>query len=80
MVTGGASGIGAAICAQLSADGHRVAVLDVDADGAAGIASDLAGGSVGIGVDVAAVCAFLCSEAAGYVTGQVISPNGGAST
>jgi NAD(P)-dependent dehydrogenase (short-subunit alcohol dehydrogenase family) len=28
--------------------------------------------------DIAAACAFLCSEEAGYITGQVIAPNGGA--
>lgn len=28
--------------------------------------------------DVAALCAFLCSESSGYVTGQVIGVNGGA--
>ena len=35
-------------------------------------------GRLGIGEDVAAMCSFLCSEAAGYVTGQVIGVNGGA--
>lgn len=35
LVTGGASGIGAAIAARLQADGARVAVLDVDPGGAA---------------------------------------------
>jgi 3-oxoacyl-[acyl-carrier protein] reductase len=34
VVTGGARGIGAGITRRLRADGHRVAVLDVDTDGA----------------------------------------------
>ena len=37
-------------------------------------------GRLGVGEDVAAMCSFLCSEAAGYVTGQVIGVNGGAAT
>ena len=35
LVTGGASGIGAAVAARLQADGARVAVLDLNADAAA---------------------------------------------
>jgi 2-hydroxycyclohexanecarboxyl-CoA dehydrogenase len=35
-------------------------------------------GRLGVGEDVAAMCSFLCSAAASYVTGQVIGVNGGA--
>lgn len=35
-------------------------------------------GRVGRAEDVAAACVFLCSEEAGYITGQVIGVNGGA--
>jgi NAD(P)-dependent dehydrogenase (short-subunit alcohol dehydrogenase family) len=42
-VTGGASGIGAAVAARLTRAGARVAVVDRDADGAARIAAELAG-------------------------------------
>jgi len=35
-------------------------------------------GRLGTGDDVAALCGFLCSEAASYITGQVIGVNGGA--
>jgi 2-hydroxycyclohexanecarboxyl-CoA dehydrogenase len=35
-------------------------------------------GRLGTVDEVAALCSFLCSEAAGYITGQVIGVNGGA--
>jgi len=35
-------------------------------------------GRLGTPDDIAAACAFLCSDEAAYITGQVIAPNGGA--
>jgi 2-hydroxycyclohexanecarboxyl-CoA dehydrogenase len=55
VVTGGASGIGEAACHHLTRRGHRVAVLDLDGDGANRVAKDLrAGGAeaLGLAVDV----------------------------
>ena len=43
IVTGGASGIGAAVCRLLSADGIRVGVLDRNADGAGEVAAEVGG-------------------------------------
>ena len=34
-------------------------------------------GRAGTPADMAAACAFLCSEGAGYVTGQIVGVNGG---
>jgi 2-hydroxycyclohexanecarboxyl-CoA dehydrogenase len=42
------------------------------------LAKAIPAGRLGTGEDIGAICAFLCSEAAGYITGQVIGVNGGA--
>ena len=42
------------------------------------LAKAIPAGRLGTSDDVAALCAFLCSEVSGYVTGQVIGVNGGA--
>jgi NAD(P)-dependent dehydrogenase (short-subunit alcohol dehydrogenase family) len=133
VVTGGASGIGPGIARQFLADGHRVAIFDIDGgaiDAAADYAASKGGvisltkalagelarrgitvntippslvdtpmvrnataagdfpgvevvapmvpvGRAGTPADIAAACSFLCSESAGYITGQVIGVNGG---
>ncbi len=50
IVTGGASGLGAATARRLAAAGVRVAVLDMNADAAAGVASEI--GGLGLACDV----------------------------
>jgi NAD(P)-dependent dehydrogenase (short-subunit alcohol dehydrogenase family) len=51
LATGGASGIAAATARRFTADGGRVAVVDLDGDKAAGSVTDL-DGAIGLGADV----------------------------
>ncbi|MCC1491513.1 SDR family NAD(P)-dependent oxidoreductase [Cognatishimia sp. F0-27] len=50
VVTGAASGLGAATARRLAREGARVAILDYDAEGAARVAGEI--GGIGIGCDV----------------------------
>ncbi|HXL60247.1 MAG TPA: SDR family NAD(P)-dependent oxidoreductase, partial [Mycobacterium sp.] len=50
IVTGGASGIGAASARQLAARGARVVVADLQADRGAELAADIGGAFVGVDV------------------------------
>jgi NAD(P)-dependent dehydrogenase (short-subunit alcohol dehydrogenase family) len=52
LATGGASGLGAATARRFAAEGGRVAVVDLDAERAEAVASEL-DGSIGLGCDVA---------------------------
>lgn len=53
LVTGGAGGIGLAVCRALAGDGMRVAVADLDADACAAAAASLPGaGHAGVALDV----------------------------
>ena len=53
VVTGGASGIGLGVGRRLAADGHRIALFDLDADGVEAAAAQLrADGAEAIGVPV----------------------------
>lgn len=59
VVTGGASGIGAATCRAFAAEGARVAVVDVDGDGAAAVAAEVGAGASVHPVDVTDAVAVL---------------------
>jgi 2-hydroxycyclohexanecarboxyl-CoA dehydrogenase len=50
LVTGGASGIGAAICARLAAEGAEVWVGDIDVEGAERVAGEISGHAVELDV------------------------------
>jgi len=50
LVTGGARGIGAAICRALADCGHRVVVTDIAAQGASALAKEIGGESVAMDV------------------------------
>ena len=52
-MTGGASGIGAATCRRLAAEGARVAVTDLNLDGARGVADEVGGAAFELDVSSA---------------------------
>ena len=53
IVTGAAQGIGYAIARRFSTEGARVAIVDVDLDGAQRAADEIGGSAIAIGADVA---------------------------
>ena len=65
IVTGGGSGIGAAVARRFAAEGGRVAVLDLDSNRAAAVADALEGG-IAVQVDVADEASVAAAVGAAY--------------
>ncbi len=71
LVTGGASGLGAAVGRRFTAEGGKVAVVDRDEEKAQAVAGEL-DGAIAMGVDVAAEDAVSrCVEAAAQHFGSI---------
>ncbi len=77
VVTGGSSGIGAAMAAALARAGARVVLVARDAERLAAMAARTMTGRNGSPADFAGVAVFLASRASDYVTGQMLYVDGG---
>lgn len=63
-VTGGASGIGRAVCRRFVAEGARVVVADINRDGAAAVAAELGEAARSLRIDVSAEKDWIAALAA----------------
>lgn len=79
VVTGGASGLGAGIVRQFVAEGARVVIADLNAEGAVALAAELGPAAIGVGVDVAvaASVAALAQETARLGEVDIVVNNAG---
>ena len=80
VVTGGASGIGAATCRAFAVEGARVAVVDIDGAGATAVAGDIAAGATAHTTDVTdrdAVSAMSADVLAAHARVDVLVNNAG---
>ncbi|MEZ5856052.1 MAG: glucose 1-dehydrogenase [Hyphomicrobiaceae bacterium] len=64
IVTGGAGGIGSAICRRLAAEGAKVGVFDLRGDAAAAVAADIGQGASGHACDITDLKAVAAAVAA----------------
>ncbi len=63
LVTGGGSGIGAAMCRRFAAEGARVVVVDLDGDRAAAVAEEIGGTALTVDVGSADANARMIADA-----------------
>jgi NAD(P)-dependent dehydrogenase (short-subunit alcohol dehydrogenase family) len=81
VVTGGASGIGRAVCRRFAAEGAAVAVADIDADGARAVAEEIDGLALAVDVTDAEALRRAVDDAAGRLGGlSIVMNNAGGST
>ncbi len=78
IVTGGASGIGAALARALAAEGARVTVADLNADGAEAVAAEIGGLAIPTDVrDRAAIAELIAASEATHGPVDVMCSNAG---
>ncbi len=78
IVTGGASGIGAACCRRLAGEGARVAVCDINMDGAREIAEEIDGEAIRMDVtDLASVDEAIAAAGQAIGTAAILVNNAG---
>jgi NAD(P)-dependent dehydrogenase (short-subunit alcohol dehydrogenase family) len=75
LVTGGGSGIGAATCRRMAAEGARVAVVDLDLDAARAVADEIGGVAVRADVTDAEATDAAVREAAAAMGGLSVAFN-----
>jgi len=85
MVTGGAGGLGSAICRRFAKAGDRVAVADLDAPAAASVAAQLKGANhlhlqLDVGLEASVIAAFNDAESGGNHVAVLVACAGGTLT
>ena len=77
LITGAARGIGRAIAEKMAGAGHLLALNDINRETLCETVDTFEKSGFRI-IDLAGAVAFLLSDQAEFITGQVVSPNGGA--